>query len=547
MNIERKEKGDLRYTSSGLPVKSFYGPEDLKDWDYYQQSGDPGSYPYARGLYPEMYRYQPWMKTICSGMDLAESTNAKIKFMLKEGQHAYFGKPVCHLVFDLPTNLGYESDHPLARYDVGVSGPTINSIEDLEKIFEDIPLNQIYTSYNLNAPAPILLAMHIALAEKQGIPPNKLSGIICNGGLRCYICTQVPVFLPQGNLRMVVDTIEFCTKEMPNWIPTNMVGDMLEAGSTGVQEVAFGLAMFKEIIKATIKRGLDIDEFAPTFAGWYTCTMSDFFEQIAKIRALRRMWAKMMREEFRAQNPKSWRLKISSHTPGGSVLTREEPLNNIARVAIAVLGNVLSGVQAIHSCSYDEGYDIPTNEASLISLRTQQIIEEEIGVTNVADPLGGSYFIESLTQQFEAEVQKYLDRIEAMGGYITAVENGYLQQEIANAAFRNQKEIEEGKRVIVGVNKYRSEKAIPINLVERNPRTQEIVNSRLEKVRRERDSVRVKEILEKVRVTAQGTDNLMPVFIEAVKASVTMGEIMQVLRKVFGEYDPAKLGQLSNI
>ncbi|MDO8568427.1 MAG: methylmalonyl-CoA mutase family protein, partial [Dehalococcoidales bacterium] len=378
-----------------------------------------------------------------------------------------------------------------------------------------------------------------------GVPLKELSGIICNGGLRGYMGLQIPVFPPQGNLRMVVDTIEYCTRNMPNFIPTNMVGDMCEAGATPVQEVAFGLSMFKEIIRASLKKGLFIDEFAPTFAGWYTITLGEFFEQIAKVRALRRLWAKMMKEEFGAKDPKSWRLKVSSHTPGGSVLTREEPLNNIARVAIAILGNVLAGVQAIHSCSYDEGYDIPTREASLVSLRTQQIIEEEIGVKDVADPLGGSYFLETLTNQIEEKVNNYIKKIEEMGGYIAAIENGYIQQEITNAAYQQQQELETGKRVIVGVNKYHSDVVNPIELVKRNPKTKEIVIKRLQEVKKTRDSSAVKESLEKIKEAATGGKNLMPFFIEAVKNYTTMGEITLVLKEVFGEYDTSHLGKLS--
>ena len=538
-------KENMKFTSSGIPVKVKYGPEDLKNFDYQKDLGDPGEYPFTRGVYPTMFRYQPWMKTICTSLDLAEETNAKIKFLMKEGQSAYFGKPVCHLVFDMPTNLGLDSDHPMSHYDVGVSGPSVDTLKDIEMILEGIPLDTLYTSYNLNAPGPILLAMHLAVAEKQGVPLQKLSGIICNGGLRGYMGLQIPVFPPQGNLRMVVDTIEYCTKNVPNFIPTNMVGDMCEAGATPVQEVAFGLAMFREITRAVLKKGLEIDEFASTFAGWYTVTLREFFEQIAKVRALRRMWATMMKEEFGAKDPRSWRLKVSSHTPGGSVLTREEPLNNIARVAIAVLGNVLAGVQAIHSCSYDEGYDIPTREASLVALRTQQIIEDEIGVKDIADPLGGSYFIESLTGEIEKEANKYVARIEEMGGYIAAIENGYIQQEIANAAYRQQEEVEKREKIIIGVNKYHSDIVTPIKLVERNPRTRDIVLERLEEVKKKRDSNKVKESLKRVKEAATGSENLIPFFLEAVKNYATMGEIMSVLKEVFGDYDTSNLGKFS--
>lgn len=527
---------DLKYTPSGIPIKVVYTPDDTKDISYEKNLSNPGSYPYTRGLYPRMYRHFPWVRAELSGFGLPEETNERQKYLLKEGQRGYSDQPIIHICFDLGTQYGYESDNPLVKYDVGNSGVIINSLKDMELLLDGLPLDRLYTSLIIDTPAPILLAMYIVVAEKMGISRNKLDGALENDAFKGYICDNMGILPPEATLRLKIETMKFCIKEMPNFIPMAMVGyNLRESGATAIQEIAFSISMVMEIVKAGVREGLKVDEFAPNFIVWFFSLHNNFFEEICKIRAARRIWAKIMKEKFGAKNPKSLRMKIWTQT-AGSTLTAKEPLNNISRVTIQALAGVLAGVQGIHACCYDEAIGLPTEESVRVALRTQQIIEHESGIPDVADPLGGSYFVESLTDEIERRVMEYIEKIEDMGGYIEGIKNGYMKREILEASKKYQMEIESGNRVIVGVNRFVSD--IPINIESHrpNPDAYYIAVERLHKLKKERDNKRVKEVLNNVRKNCENNNPLMPTLIEAVKEYATIGEIMDIFREVYGEY-----------
>ncbi|MDP2661674.1 MAG: methylmalonyl-CoA mutase family protein [Dehalococcoidia bacterium] len=532
-----------RRTTSGIPLKAVYTPEDLGDMDCQKDTPPPGQYPYTRGLYPTGYRKFSWMKRELSGYGLPEETNQRQKRLMDQGQEGYGNQFTVMIAFDYPTNYGYDSDDPLAVVDVGKGGVLVDSLEDMARLFDGLPIETMHSALVIDTPAPIMLAMYIAYAESRGVPRGRLRGSITNNPLSF---NNMQVFKPRDSMRLMMDQMAFCAREMPLWNHVNLIAfGMRESGATAVEEVAFILALAIEIVRAGISRGLAVDDFAPRLS-FHFAVHNTFFEEIAKMRAARRLWARIAREQFGAENPKSWQMRIFAQT-GGFALTRQEPLNNISRVAFHALAAVLAGCQSLHTASYDEVYEIPTDTAQGVALRTQQVIESETGVTDVVDPLGGSYYVEWLTNQVEQEVRAYLDRIEKMGGYIEALEKGYLAGEIARSAIRYQKEVDAGERIIVGVNKYQPEADLPVEVFEYNPEMSKVAVARLAALRARRDGRHTSAALERVRRAAQSGDPLMPLFIEAVKAQATLGEIMGVLREVFGEGSRAPVLATSGI
>ncbi len=523
-----------RQTNSGLPLRPVYTPQDLEKIDYQRDIGDPGQYPYTRGLYPTGYRKYSWMKRELSGYGLPEETNLRQKQLMEMGQEGYGGQFTVMIAFDYPTNYGYDSDHPLATADVGKGGVLLDSLEDMARLFDGLPIETMHSALVIDTPAPIVLAMYIAYAESRGLPRSQIRGSITNNPLSSYVGNNMQVFSPQVSLRLMMDELAFCAREMPLWNHVNLIAYcMREAGATAVQEVAFILALAVDIVRAGLAMGLAVDDFAPRLS-FHFAIHNHFFEEVAKIRAARKVWAGIMRERFGAQNPKSWQMRIYAQT-SGFALTRQEPLNNVSRVALQSLAAVLAGCQSLHTASYDEVYEIPSETAQNIALRTQQIIEHETGVADVADPLGGSYYVEWLTSRVEEEALTYLDRIEKIGGYVSALEKGYLGAEIARSAMKFQKAVDDGERIIVGLNKYQPEEALPVEVFEYNPRMVDMAVQRLAELRARRDQDQTDAALEAVRRAADQGKPLMPLFIEAVKAYATLGEIMAALKEVYGE------------
>ena len=524
----------MKITNSGIPLKSFYSPQDI-DNDHYQLNiTNPIQYPYTRGIYPDMYRQASWMKAPLCGFGLPEDTNKRLKFLIDQGAAAYHGQYIICVVCDTPTIMGYDCDHPLAHNEIGRCGVSISSLEDMRRLLVGLPMEKLRAFFPVYSTAPIILAMYIACGEERGLPPEGLSGIMANFPLGGFIADNLALFRPEVGLRLLVDTIEYCTKHMPHWIPMIFTAyNLRQAGGHAVQEVAFYMAMAIAIIEEAVRRGLSVDDFLPNFT-WNMAIHEHFFEEIAKIRAARRIWARIARERFQAKNPKAWCLKTSIQT-AGDTLTAQQPLNNIVRSAIQALAGVLAGVQGMHVSAYDEGLDIPTEQAILVSLRTQQIIEEETGVADVADPLGGSYYVESLTNNLEEEILKYMDKIESLGGYIAALNKGYLQQEVARASSERQKQIETGQRIKVGLNKYVIEEVSPIESFSHGLEVKEVAIERIRNFKRARNHDKVKKALDSVREAATGDSPLLPEFIQAVKAGATLGEIIQTLQATFGQ------------
>ena len=523
---ERKERFS---TISDLEVPRLVCPEDLRDWDYQERLGYPGEYPFTRGVYPSMYRGRLWTMRQFAGFGTPKDTNRRFKYLLEQGQTGL------SVAFHLPTIYGRDSDHPLSRGEVGVCGVAVDTLRDMEIIFDGIPLDKVTTSMTINAPASVLLAMYIAVAEKQGVSRKQIGGTIQNDILKEYIAQKSWIFPPDPSMRLIVDTIEFCAEEVPKWNPISISGyHIREAGSSAVQELAFTLADGIAYVQACIDRGLEVDKFAPRLSFFFNAH-NDFFEEIAKYRAGRRMWAKIMKERFGAKKPESMRMRFHTQTAGCS-LTAQQPYNNVVRVTIQALAAVLGGTQSLHTNSLDETYALPTEEAVTIALRTQQIIAEESGVANTIDPLAGSYFVEWLTDKIEEEAWKYIKTIDEMGGMIEAIKAGYPQREIANSAYRYQQQVDKGEKIIVGVNKYISgpEPEIPILRIDPKVEREQIEN--LNRVRGERDNTAVKKALEKLKEKALNSDNLMPYILDAVKTYASIGEICDALREVFGEY-----------
>jgi methylmalonyl-CoA mutase N-terminal domain/subunit len=519
-------------TVSDLEINPLYTPGEVSSVDYLRDIGFPGQYPFTRGVQASMHRGRLWTMRMFSGFGSAEDTNRRYKYLLSQGQTGL------SVAFHYPTLMGYDSDSPKAQGEVGRCGVAIDSLKDMEILFDGIPLDKVTTSMTINPPAAVLLAMYIAVAEKQGVSTKEIGGTIQNDMLKEFIAQKTFMLPPRPSLRIIVDTVEYCTQEVPRWNTISISGyHIREAGSTAVQELAFTLADGIGYVQACLERGLELDDFAPRFSFFFNSHV-DFFEEIAKFRAARRLWARIMRDRFHAQNPRSLMLRFHTQTAGCS-LTAQQPFNNIMRTAFEALAAVLGGTQSLHTNSLDEVYAVPTEKAVTIALRTQQVIAEETGVTNTIDPLAGSYFIEALTSKMEEEAMKYIDRIDELGGIIRAIEMGYPQQEIANAAYAYQKQLERQEKIVVGVNKYKMEEAQPIEYLKIDPEVERNQVARLQEVRRNRNHPQVQARLATLRKAAQGSENLMPGILAAVKEYVTLQEICDVFRDVFGVYrDP---------
>jgi methylmalonyl-CoA mutase, N-terminal domain len=532
-SLERMPERDNLITTSGVPIKRLYSPPDNASLDYMRDIGFPGEYPFTRGVQPTMYRAKPWTMRMFAGFGTAEDTNARFKYLLKQGQTGL------SVAFDMATLYGYDTDHSLAAGEFGKCGVAVSSLADMEILFADLPLDKITTSMTINSPAAVIWAMYIVNAEKCGFPKAKLGGTLQNDILKEYSAQKEFLFPPEPSMRLVTDTIEYGTRYMPKWNTISISGyHIREAGATAVQELAFTIADGLAYVDAALKRGLSIDEFAPRLSFFFD-VHNDFFEEIAKFRAGRRLWAKLMRERYGAKDQRSWLMRCHAQTAGVS-LTAQQPENNVVRTAMQALAAALGGTNSLHTNSLDEALALPTERAVLIALRTQQIIAHESGVANTIDPLGGSYFVEELTNQTEQAATDYLNRIDALGGVLACVQNGFFQREIAESAYRYQQEIDQHKRVIVGVNDYIMEEEIKVPTLYVDYEGQRAHLERLNRVRRERDSAAVKRALDNLHHVAEGTENTMPAIIEAVRAYATLGEIMDVFRAVFGEYmEPA--------
>jgi methylmalonyl-CoA mutase N-terminal domain/subunit len=522
------ERKAVFQTSSGIEIERLYHPEEPSS-DYLEKLGFPGEFPYTRGIRPTMYRARYWTMRQYAGFGSAEETNQRFRFLLEQGQTGL------SVAFDLPTQIGYDSDDPMARGEVGKVGVAIDSLEDMETLFDGIPLDQVSTSMTINAPAAILLAMYIAVAEKQGVPKNVLSGTIQNDILKEYIARGTYIFPPKPSMRLITDIFAYCSKEVPKWNTISISGyHIREAGSTAAQELAFTLANGIAYVEAALDAGLAIDQFAPRLAFFFNAH-NQFFEEIAKFRAARRLWAHIMKNRFGAKNPKSWQLRFHTQT-GGSTLTAQQPDNNVVRVTIQALAAILGGTQSLHTNSKDEALALPTEESARLALRTQQILAYESGVSDTVDPLGGSYYVEALTDQIEEKAKEYLKKIDEMGGAVQAVEQGYMQEEIHRAAYETQKAIEKNEDIVVGVNAFRIDHEREPELHRVDPAIGARQAEKLKQLRARRDNDRVQKTLEDLKRAAATDENLMPPILECVKAYATIGEICGVLRNVFGEY-----------
>ena len=511
-------------------AQRLYTPLDIEDFDYGEKLGFPGQYPFTRGVQPTMYRGRLWTMRAYAGFATAEETNARYKYLLEAGQTGL------SVAMDLPTQIGLDSDHELSHGEVGKVGVAIDSLADMEALFEGIPLDKVSTSMTINGPAAVLLAMYVAVAEKQGVKPEALKGTIQNDILKEYIARGTYIFPPRPSMRLITDTFEYCSKNIPKW-NTISVGayHIREAGASEVQEIAFAFANAMAYIDAAIKAGQKVDDFAPGISWIFTAGL-DFFGEVAKFRAARRLWARIMKERYGASVPKAQMLRVHVHT-AGSVLTAQQPLNNVVRITWQALSAVLGGIQSMACCAYDEAIALPTEESATLALRTQQLLAYESGVTDTIDPLAGSYYIETLTDKIEKEAYDYIDKIDRMGGAVAAIEQGYMQQEMAAHAYEYQHEVELGKRTVIGVNKFNdSKKLAEQDVLTADLSVGERQIARLEKMKATRDNEAVKAALEKLREAAKGTENLMPYLIDAVKTYATLGEICGVLREEFGEY-----------
>lgn len=517
-------------SDSEKEVKAIYTPLDLKNTDYQNNLSFPGEFPYTRGVYPTMYRSRLWTMRQYSGYGTAEETNKRFKYLLEQGQTGL------SVAFDLPTQIAYDSDHSLAEGEVGRVGVAIDSVEDMQRLFADIPLAEVSTSMTINAPAAVILAMYIVTAEEEGVDPKKLKGTIQNDILKEYIARGTYVYPPEASLRLITDIFAYCSKEMPDFNTISISGyHIREAGSTAVQELAFTLADALEYVEAALKIGLDIDDFAPRLSFFFASQMN-IMEEAAKFRAARRLWAEIMEERFKAEKEKSKLLRFHTQT-AGTALTAEQPLNNIIRVTIQALAAVIGGTQSLHTNSYDEALSLPSEEAVEIALRTQQIIAEESGIADVIDPLGGSYYLEELTDSFVQKSREYLSKIDQLGGMVEAIKAGYVQREIQESAYQKQQEIDQKKKIVVGINKYESQKdRSEVDLLKVDPALEREQKARLKKLKNNRNQKLVQKTLKDVKKAAKNGENLMPPIIEAVRARSTINEISDQLRDVFGEY-----------
>ncbi len=518
---------ELTSTISGLPNEPLYGSENV-DIDHNADLGYPGVYPFTRGVYPSMYRGKLWTMRQFAGFGTAEETNERFRYLLEHGQTGL------STAFDMPSLMGYDSDHPRSLGEVGREGVAVDSLDDMETLFAGIPLGEVSTSMTINSTAAIALAFYVCVAEQQGVPREGLRGTIQTDILKEYIAQKEWIFPPEPSMRLVVDMIEFCAEEMPRWHPVSISGyHIREAGSNAIQELAFTLANGFAYVDAAIERGLDVDDFAPRLSFFFNAHL-DFFEEIAKYRAARRIWARELKERYGAQNPRSWLMRFHTQTAGVS-LTAQQPEVNIVRTALEALSAVLGGTQSLHTNSFDEALALPTENAVRIALRTQQVIAHETGVVNTIDPLGGSWYLEDLTNRLEAEAYGYFDRIAKLGGVIPAIEESFFQREIADASFRYQSEVEAKQRIVVGVNRYVAAEEPPIELLRVDPALERKQIERVQAVRAKRDAAAAEAALVRLKqAAARDDENLMPPIIEASKAHVTMGEMCDALREVWG-------------
>jgi methylmalonyl-CoA mutase N-terminal domain/subunit len=523
-----ERQGELFSTISGLENDPLYTPERV-EVDYDRDLGYPGTYPFTRGVYPSMYRGRLWTMRQFAGFGTAEETNERFRYLLEHGQTGL------STAFDMPTLMGYDSDHPRSLGEVGREGVAVDSLADAETLFSGIPLGEVSTSMTINGPAAMLLAFYICVAEQQGVERAELRGTIQTDILKEYIAQKEWIFPPEPSMRLVTDMVEFCARELPLWHPISISGyHIREAGSNAVQELAFTLANGFAYVDAGIARGLDVDEFAPRLSFFFNAHL-DFFEEIAKYRAARRIWARELRDRYGAKNPRSWLMRFHTQTAGVS-LTAQQPEVNIVRTALEALAAVLGGTQSLHTNSFDEALALPTEDAVRIALRTQQVIAHETGVVNTIDPLGGSYYLEELTNRLEAEAYDYFDRIEKLGGVIPAIEENFQQREIADASFRYQAEVEAKQRVVVGVNRYVLEDEAEIEILRIDPALEEKQIARVKALRDRRDSADVERTLARLKQGAERDENLMPLLVEASRAYVTMGEMCDALRETWGTW-----------
>jgi methylmalonyl-CoA mutase N-terminal domain/subunit len=527
---QSKERKDAFRNHSGMLIKRLYTPEDVERVDYLGDLGFPGEYPFTRGVHATMYRGRLWTMRMFAGFGTAADTNRRFKYLLREGESGL------STAFDYPTIMGYDSDHPMARGEVGICGVAVSSLRDMEVLFDGVPLDGVTTSMTINGPAPMLLAMYMSVGDKQGVPREKLGGTTQNDNLKEFFAQKLCIFPPKPSVKLTTDVIEYCAKYLPKWNPISISGyHIREAGANAVQELAFTLYDGISYVESTLERGLKVDDFADRLS-FFFASHNDFFEEIAKFRAARRIWARVMKERFHAKNPRSMWMRMHVQT-SGCTLTSQQPHNNIVRTAIQALASVLGGTQSLHTNSYDEALCLPSEEAVRVALRTQQIIAYESGVTSTVDPMGGSYFIEALTNEMEEKALEYIRKIDDLGGAIAAIEKGFFQREIADSAYRYQREIDEKSRTIVGVSDYAAEEGeCPVELLRVGPNVEEQQVADLQKLRRKRDNGKVKELLAKLHYSAEKNENLMPTVIEAVRAYTTLGEITEVLRQVYGEY-----------
>jgi len=520
--------------TSGIPVKRAYTPLDMEGFDYMKQLGLPGQYPYTRAVQPTAYRGRYWTMRQYAGFGSAEETNERYHFLLKSGQTGL------SVAFDLPTQIGFDSDHPLAQGEVGKVGVSIDSLWDMERLFQGIPLEQVSTSMTINSPCAVLLAMYLAVAEKQGVTFDKLRGTVQNDILKEYSSRGTYIFPPRPSMRLITDIFAYCTSDVPQWNTISISGyHIREAGSTAVQEVAFTLANGIAYVEAAIKAGLKVDEFGPRLSFFFNSHL-DFLEEVAKFRAARRLWAKIMKERFGAQDPRSLMLRFHTQTAGCS-LTAQQPLNNIMRTAFEAMAAVLGGTQSLHTNSFDEALALPSENAVQVALRTQQVIAYETAVADTVDPLAGSYYVENLTDEVEARAQEYIDQIDRLGGAVAAIEKGFVQKEIGAAAYQYQREIEAGSRVVVGLNKFQVKEEKLQDLLKVDPSVGDRQVARLKELKSTRDNAAVQKALAELKQAAAGDANLMPLILTAVKALATLGEVCDTLRAVFGEYEAPAL------
>jgi methylmalonyl-CoA mutase N-terminal domain/subunit len=528
--VRQSPERPVRFESlSGIPLQPLYTPADLGDWEYEKKLGFSGEFPFTRGVYPSMYRGRLWTMRMFAGFGRPRDTNARFKYLLEQGQTGL------STAFDMPALMGYDADHPRARGEVGREGVSVSTLEDFEHLFDGIPLDRVTTSMTINCTASIALAMYLAVADKQGVSWDRVGGTMQNDMLKEFIAQKEWICPPEPALRIVVDMIEFTSKYVPRFHPVSISGyHIREAGATGVQELAFTLADGIGYVQACVDRGLDVDSFAPRLSFFFDIH-NDFFEEVAKLRAARRIWARVMKERFGAKNPESMRLRTHTQTAGVAA-TAQQPLNNIARVALQALAAVLGGAQSLHTNSYDETWALPTEEAVTVALRTQQIIAEETGVPLVIDPLGGSYYLERLTDQMEEAAWAYIEKIDEMGGIIRAVDLGYPQQEIADAAYRYQRMEDRGEKTVVGVNRYVMAEERPIHYLKIDEAVELEQGEHVKRRKASRDRSRVEKRLTQIAEVCRNGQNLMPVLVDAVKDYVSLGEIADVYRQVLGQY-----------